>query len=354
MPLEQRAIIHLDLDAFFASVEVVENPALKGKPVLVGGRPQERGVVAAASYEARAYGARSAMPMYRALQLCPQAIVLPARHSLYGDYSRRVMAILHQASPQVEQISIDEAYLDLTQQVSAWDDAVQVARTLQARVKDEIGLSSSLGVAANKLVSKVASEHGKPGGLVAVRPGEEQSFLAPLPVRVLWGVGQVTERELLKLNVRTVSELAQVSEETLRARFGKRGLEMAQQARGIDERPVITEHELKSISEERTFVRDVKDAQVLRKQAWELSQGVAWRLKSAELAAGTVTIKLRYADFTTLTRQMKLAAPTDDEQTICRAALALLKRAWDRQRAVRLLGVGAQQLTQPIGQLSLF
>jgi DNA polymerase-4 len=202
-------------------------------------------------------------------------------------------------------------------------------------------------------VAKVASDHGKPGGLVVVQPGEEQGFLAPLPVRVLWGVGQVTEVELSKLGIKSVGELAQVSEETLRSRFGKRGVEMAQQARGIDERPVVTEHELKSSSEERTFAHDIRDAQVLRRQIGALSQGVARRLKDAGLAAGTISIKLRYADFTTLTRQMKLAMPTDDERVIYRAALALVRRAWDRKRSVRLLGVGGQQLTMPVGQLAL-
>lgn len=353
MPDRPRAIVHLDLDAFFASVEVLEAPALKGKPVLVGGRPEERGVVAAASYEARAFGVRSAMPMYRALQLCPQAVVRPARHGLYGEYSRRVMAILRQASALVEQISVDEAYLDLTQAVGAWEEAVQIARRLQAQVNEEVGLSSSLGVATNKLVAKVASDYGKPGGLTVVRPGQEQAFLAPLPVRVLWGVGQVTERDLAEMGIVTVGELAQVTEETLRARFGKRGAEMAQHARGIDERPVVTEHERKSVSGERTFSHDVRDSQVVRRQLWKLSQEVALHLKRTGLAAGTVFIKLRYADFTTLTRQMRLAVPTDDERVIYRAALVLVRRAWDRKQAVRLLGVGAQYLAAPAGQLPL-
>jgi DNA polymerase-4 len=347
-----RAIAHLDLDAFFAAVEVLENPDLAGRPVLIGGR--KRGVVATASYAARAFGARSAMPMARALELCPQAIVLPPRHGLYRDYSRRVMAILHQTSPLVEQMSIDEAYLDLTDQVSAWDEAVGIARGVQARVREEVGLSASLGVAANKLVAKIASDHEKPGGLTVVRPGEEAAFLAPLPVRALSGVGPVTASKLAELGVGTVGELAQLSTDVLRARFGRHGAEMAQRARGIDERPVITEHERKSLSQERTFARDLSDPQALRRELWKLSQAVAEHLGKAELVACTVAIKLRYADFTTLTRQMRLAVPTDDERMIYRAALVLLKRAWERGRPVRLLGVGCRDLSTSARQLPLF
>jgi DNA polymerase-4 len=348
-----RAIIHLDMDAFFAAVEVLENPDLEGKPVVIGGRPEERGVVAAASYPARAFGVRSAMPMVRALRLCPQAVILPPRHDAYHRYSRRVMASLRETSPLVEQMSVDEAYLDLTGRVQAWEDAVGIARRLQARVRDEIGLSSSLGVATNKLVAKVASDRDKPGGLTVVRPGEEAAFLAPLPVRVLWGVGPVTAQKLAGMGVTTVGELAQVEEEVLCAHFGKHGAEMARQARGIDERPVVAEHERKSVSQETTFARDLRSADALKKWLWRLSQGVSHHLKRTGLAAGTVAIKLRYADFTTLTRQMKLAVPTDDEREIYRAALVLLERAWERSRAVRLLGVAARNLSPPAGQLPL-
>jgi DNA polymerase-4 len=347
-------ILDRPLDTFYTAVEVLENPDLEGKPVLVGGRPEERGVVAAASYPARAFGVRSAMPMHRALQLCPQAIVLPPQHSLYRGYSRRVMEILRQTSPLVEQVSIDEAYLDLTGQVTDWERAVDIARDLQSRVKDGVGLSASVGVATNKLLAKVASDHDKPGGLTVVRPGEEAGFLAPLPVRVLWGVGPVTERRLAALGVTLVGRLVQLPEEELRARFGQHGVAMARQARGIDERPVVTEHRRKSVSQERTFAHDLKDVERLRRQLWQLSQGVARRLRKAELAASTVAIKLRYADFTTLNRQMKLAVPTDDERTIYQAAVTLLKRAWQHGRPVRLLGVMVRNLSSPAGQLPLF
>jgi len=353
MPDRPRAIAHLDLDAFYASVEVLENPDLAGKPVLVGGRPGERGVVAAASYPARAFGVHSAMPMARALALCPQAIVVPTRHRLYREYSHRVMDILHQTSSLVEQMSIDEAYLDLTDQVATWEEAVEISGRLQRRVKEEVGLSASLGVATNKLVAKVASDRDKPGGLTVVRPGEEAAFLAPLPVRVLWGVGPVTAERLAGMGVTTVGELARLPEEELGAHFGKQGVEMAQRARGIDGRPVVTEHERKSVSQERTFARDLRDAQALKRELWQLSQGVARHLQRAELAAGTIAIKLRHADFTTLTRQMRLAVPTDDERVIYRAARTLLRRAWQRGQPVRLLGVAGRDLAPPAGQLPL-
>jgi DNA polymerase-4 len=353
MPDRPRAIVHLDLDAFYAAVEVLERPDLAGKPVVVGGRPEERGVVAAASYPARAFGIRSAMPMHRALARCPDAIVLSPRHSLYRDYSRRVMAILHHTSPLVEQMSIDEAYLDLTDQVAGWETAIEIASGLQRQVQEEVGLSASLGVATNKLVAKVASDRDKPGGLTVVRPGEEANFLAPLPVRVLWGVGPVTAQKLAQMGVETVGDLAKLPEKELRAHFGRHGVDMARRAQGIDERPVVTEHEPKSVSQERTFARDLQDAAALKRQLWQLSQSVGRRLKRAELAAGTVAVKLRYADFTTLTRQMRLAVPTDDERMIYRAALILLRRAWQRDRPVRLLGVTGRDLSPPAGQLPL-
>ncbi len=349
-----RAIIHLDLDAFFAAVEVLENPALAGRPVLVGGRPEERGVVAAASYPARAYGCRSAMPMSQALRLCPEAIVLPARHGLYRQYSRRVMALLVDVTPLVEQISIDEAFLDVTAAAVPWEAAAGLAEGLQARVRAEVGLSASLGVATNKQVAKVASDRHKPGGLTIVRPGEEAAFLSPLPARALWGVGPVTAGRLAELGVATIGELASLDEEALRRAFGRHGAEMRRRALGCDDSPVVTEHERKSVSQERTFSRDITELRALKQQLWRMSQGVAEHLQRAGVAGGTVAIKLRYGDFSTLSRQTTLPVPTADATEIYRAALVLLERTWQRGRPVRLLGVGAQQLVQPTGQLSLF
>jgi DNA polymerase-4 len=349
-----RVIVHLDLDAFYAAVEMLENPELRDKPLLIGGRPEERGVVATASYAARRFGIHSAMPMARALALCPEAIVRAPQHSLYRDYSRRVMAILDRFTELVEQVSIDEAYLDLTDCVETWGAGVEAARRLQSQVREDVELTASLGVATNKLVAKVASDWKKPGGLTVVPPGEEAAFLAPLPVRVLWGVGPVTAARLAEMGVTTVGELAKLSEIELQARFGRNGADMARRAQGIDNRPVVTEHEAKSVSQETTFSRDLSDPKALRRQLWRLSQGVARRLQRSELAAGTVALKLRYGDFTTLTRQMRLAVPTDDEKVIYRAALALLRRAWQQGRPVRLLGVAGRHLAPPVGQLSLW
>ena len=353
MPETTRAIIHLDLDAFYAGVEIQENPELAGKPVLIGGHPEGRGVVAAASYAARAFGVRSAMPMSRALVLCPKAVILPSRFSLYGDYSRRVMEILRQTAPLVEQMSIDEAYLDVTEQMPTWEAAVELARQLQRQVRQEVGLSASLGVASNKLIAKIASDHDKPGGLTVVPPGQEASFLAPLPVRVLWGVGPVMARKLAELGVATVGDLARLPEEELSQRFGKHGAALARQARGIDRRQVVTEHRIKSVSQERTFRRDVTDLQAMHEQLHKMSERVARRLVKKELVAGTIGIKLRDSDFTTLSRQMTLAVPTADEGVISQAASTLLEKNWRRGRPVRLLGVSARRLSEPAGQLPL-
>jgi DNA polymerase-4 len=342
------------LDAFFAAVEALEDPTLAGRPVIVGGRPEDRGVVASASYEARAYGVRSAMPTYRAMALCPGAIVVPPRHGVYRRYSRQVMDILRAASPLVEKMSIDEAYLDLSEQIEEWAQAVECARVLQQKVRDQARLSASLGVATNKLVAKVASDRDKPGGLTVVHPGEEAAFLAPLPVRALWGIGPVTAQKLAALGIETIGALARLDEATLVARFGQAGADMARRARGIDHRPIETEHEVKSISQERTFRRDVADPELLARYLWQQCQEVARRLESAEMCAGTVALKLRYADFETISRQMALDVPTADEKLLYRAALALLRRAWQADRPVRLLGVAARRLSAPPGQMPLW
>jgi DNA polymerase-4 len=293
------------------------------------------------------------MPMSHAVRLCPQAIVLPPRFDVYRRYSRHVMALLREKSRLVEQISIDEAFLDLTEDVGPWHEAVETARQLQERVRDEVGLSASLGVATNKLVAKVASDHDKPSGLTVVQPGAEAAFLAPLPVRVIWGVGPVTAEKLAQMQVTTVGDLARLSERALEARFGHHGGAMARRARGIDRRPVSTEHERKSVSRETTFSQDLRELNDLKRQLWRLSQSVALRLERAEVAAGTIAIKLRYGDFETLTRQMSLDVPTSDETRIYRAALVLLKQTWERGRSVRLLGVGGDHLVPPTGQLPL-
>lgn len=354
LPARSRAIVHLDLDAFYAAVEMLESPNLKGKPILVGGRPESRGVVATASYAARAYGVHSAMPMARAVRLCPQAIVLAPRFDVYRRYSRRVMTMLRERAPLMEKVSIDEAYLDLSEDADEWGEVVGTARWLQERVRDEVGLSASIGVATNKLVAKVASDHDKPGGLTVVQPGEEAAFLAPLPVQVIWGVGPVTAEKLARMAVTTVGDLARLPERALVARFGDYGAALARRARGMDARPVSTDHERKSVSRETTFSRDLRGLKDLKRQLWRMSQSVAERLERGGVVAGTIAIKLRYEDFETLTRQMSLDVPTGDEVRIYQAALVLLIQTWESGRPVRLLGVGGDHLAPPTGQLPLF
>jgi DNA polymerase-4 len=354
-----RTILHLDLDAFFCAVEEIHEPSLRGKALAVGGRPDQRGVVASCSYAARQFGVRSAMPMSRALALCPDLIVISHRHGAYGEMSGKVMERMRALTPLVEQISIDEAFLDLS---DLREPAEQIARRLQAQINTELGLPCSIGVASNKLVAKIATEVGKkaakgagpPNAITIVPAGEETAFLAPLPVGMLWGVGPKTQARLAELGVHTIGALAALEESALASRFGENGREMARHARGLDERPVVTEHEIKSISQETTFARDVRDDDVLERTLKELAVEVGRRLRRSNLAGTTVKLKLRWPDFTTLTRQTTLATTTDQDDEIARTALALLTRVRPRGKAVRLIGVGVSGLQEPVRQLELW
>jgi DNA polymerase-4 len=352
--MQTRAILHIDLDAFFVAVERLDNPALIGAPVIVGGRAEVRGVVASASYEARKFGIHSAMPTAAALRLCPQAILVSGHRGRYSEMSDKVMAILGQYTPLLEPISIDEAFLDVTGAEAHYGPPGQLARTLQERIQRELNLSASLGVATNKLIAKIASDFRKPHGITVVAPGEEAAFLAPLPIRKLWGVGEVTGRDLQKLGVQTVGDLARIPREELIARFGPSGGEGLHRAsHGVDDSPVQPEHEAKSLSREETFARDIGDAETLRRELLRLSDEVAWRLRRHKLQARTVNLKLRYGDFSTLTRQVTLQEATDSGPVIHAHALALFEKAWDR-RALRLVGVGGTNLEQGGRQLRLF
>lgn len=354
-----RKILHLDLDAFFCAVEEQHNPDLAGKPFAVGGRPEERGVVASCSYAARQYGIHSAMPMAHALRLCRDLIIVPSRHGLYGEVSGRVMERARGVTPLVEQISIDEAFLDVSGRP---EPAEQTARQLQALINEELGLPCSLGVASNKLVAKIANTVGKsraqkgapPNAIMIVPPGEEAAFLAPLPVRELWGVGPKTAERLAEQGIRTIGDLARCPETDLVRRFGKMGAELARRAQGVDDRPVETEHETKSISRETTFAQDTRDGEALRRTLRALSDSVGRRLRQAGLAGSTVKLKLRWADFTTLTRQATLDHLTDRDDEIFHAALRLFEQTWARGRPVRLIGVGISGLETPARQLSLW
>lgn len=354
-----RTILHLDLDAFFCAVEEQRNPDLRGKPFAVGGRPEGRGVVASCSYPARQFGVHSAMPMARAVKACPGLIVVAPNFSEYRRASREVMSRLENHTPLIEQISIDEAFLDVT---GLSGSPREIAQGLQTVIREELGLPCSFGVATNKLVAKIANNLGKasarhggyPNALQVVPPGEEAAFLAPLPISELWGVGPKTAERLLQLNIRTIGELARWPERELVRVFGKHGADLSRHARGIDERAVETERETKSISKETTFARDVSDGAELERTLLSLADAVGWRLRRQRLNCTTVHIKLRWSDFTTLTRQITLPQPVDQDSEIATSALQLFRQHWPRGRAVRLIGVGVSGLEAGSLQLGLW
>lgn len=354
-----RTILHLDLDAFYCAVEENHNPELRGKPFAVGGKPEERGVVSSCSYAARVFGVRSAMPMSRALRLCPGLIIIPGRHRLYSEASKQVMERLGKLTSVIEQISIDEAFLD----ISDLDGPPErIARGLQAGIRDELGLPSSIGIASNKLMAKIATEVGKkaaqgekpPFALTVVPPGQEAEFLSRLPADMLWGVGPKTAARLNELGIHTIGDIARWPEGELVRLFGENGRDIARHARGQDDRPVVTEREIKSISQEVTFSRDVRDDTSLEKTLTELSAEVGRRLRRKELAGTTVKLKIRWPDFTTLTRQVTLPSATDQEHEIAETALKLLRKVRKPGQAVRLIGVGVSGLGEPMRQLELW
>ncbi len=334
-----RRIVHLDLDAFFASVEELLHPEIKGQPVIVGGGPGRRGVVASASYVARAYGIRSAMPTAQALRLCPNLIIIPGHPEQYAQFSERVMGLLSQYTPVVEQISIDEAFLDLTGGEMLWGPAEAVARTIQQRIQEEIGLPSSLGVATNRLLAKTASELAKPEGLIVVPPGEEAAFLAPLPVERLWGVGPATARRLQALGATTIGELAQLPLQLLERELGAHGPLLYQHARGIDDSPLVAQREPKSMGHEQTFAQDLTTLPQADRALLLLAEKVGRRLRDGGVQGRTVTLKIRRHDFATFTRSATLPHPTDLDQVIHGQAVKLLRKEWRPGLRLRLLGV---------------
>jgi DNA polymerase-4 len=352
MPVRQ--IIHLDLDAFFASVEELLNPELRGRPIVVGGSAQGRGVVSSASYAARRFGISSAMPTAQALRLCPDVVVVRPRHGVYGGYSKRVMMLLEDYAPLVEQLSIDEAFFDVTSSCLLWGSAHRLALELQERIEREVNLSASLGIATSKLVSKIASAIAKPHGIVDVPSGEEAAFLAPLPIERMWGVGPATAKPLHELGVRTIGELASLPPGFLEARFGEHGRSLARHSRGLDDRAVHSEGRRKSISKESTFSEDVGDRRQVERRLLLLSEGVARQLRRRGLFAHVVKLKLRYSDFTTVTRQSALAQPTNLEKTLYEEGRELLAGVWIRGRRIRLVGIGAGKLSTTGYQLELF
>jgi len=342
----QRVIIHADLDAFYASVEQLDDPELRGKPVVVGGSPEGRGVVMAASYEARSFGVRSAMPMGRALRLCRQAVRVPPRFSRYSEVSLQVMALFREVTPIVAPLSLDEAFLDVSEHADAYGGSESLARHLKAEVKQHTGLTLSVGVAANKLVAKVASDIGKPDGLVVVPPGTEAAFLAPLKTRALWGVGPKAEAVLAAAGFHTIGQIAAAEPPQLEAALGSRGLWLHAMARGVDDSPVSTDHERKSVGAENTFPRDLTDGPELRAELDRIAQSVARRLERSGFRARTIVLKLRYANFRTITRQSSRPLPTDDSGEVAATAAALLDSVAGPGDRFRLIGIHATNLVK--------
>lgn len=348
-----RIVLHLDMDAFFASVETLDHPELRGQPVIVGGGIS-RGVVSACSYEARSYGVHSAMPMAQALRACPQAVVLPVRMARYHAVSERIMDLLGAWTPLIEQVSVDEAYLDLTHWLPQGITADACARKIQGDVFDATGLTCSLGVAGGKAIAKIASDLRKPNGIVVVPPGEEEAFLAPLVIEKLRGVGAATERRLHELGVQTIGDLLRVPESLLARKFGVAGRELVRLAAGRDDSPVVPERQAKSIGRETTFPVDITGRAYLERVLLELTESVAESLRRHSLLARGVTLKVRFDDFTTLTRSMMLTEPADVTALLYAQVVNLLA-ALHARRPVRLIGLSAGPLLPATDrQLSLF
>ncbi len=336
-------IIHLDMDAFFASVEMLDNAELLGKPVIVGGSIR-RGVVSAASYAARAFGVHSAMPMAIARRRCPQGIFLPVRMERYQEVSTVIQGIFHRFTPLVEPLSLDEAFLDVTGSTALFGSPTKIAAAIRELIKEETGLTASAGVASCKLVAKIASDLDKPNGFTVVRPGDEQGFLAELAIERLWGVGKNTRNSLRMLGVKTIGDLNQLPKELLEKKFGKNGLNMHQAALGIDPRTVTATRSIQSIGQEETFSTDLKDLTSIHRELLALAVKVGHRLRAQGLRSRTITVKVKYYDFQQITRSLTMAEPTDDQQTIYKLGRNLLEKTAAGRKPIRLLGVTAANL----------
>ena len=340
-----RKILHVDMDAFYASVEQRDDPSLRGRPVAVGGSPDSRGVVAAASYEARAFGVRSALPMSRAVRLCPELVIVRPDFTKYGEASRQVFTIFREVTSLVEPLSLDEAYLDVTE--NSWGEplAVEVARRVKARIREETRLTASAGVAPNKFLAKIASGWKKPDGLTVISPERIESFLEQQPVEALWGVGPVTSRKLRAVGIARLVDVRTADEELLRRAVGSWAEGLRELAFGRDDRPVTPNHERKSIGCEETFARDLDDLDELRRELAALARSAAAVLAKKKLFARTVVLKLRYSNFETITRSETRQPPTCSEEEIVARTVALLEKTEAGKRRVRLLGASLHNLT---------
>jgi DNA polymerase-4 len=346
------SIIHVDMDAFYASVEQRDDPRLRGKPVIVGGHLR-RGVVLAASYEVRKFGVRSAIPMARAVKLAPHAIVVPPRFKAYAEASDKVFSFFESVTPLVEPLSLDEAFLDVTGSVGLFGPPAKIAADLRARIARELSLPASAGIAACKFVAKIASDVAKPNGQREVPAEQTRTFLAPLPVSRLWGVGPRTDETLAGLGLRTIGQIAEHDPDWIERRLGSLGRHLWQLSQGIDDRVVVPDRDAKSMGAEDTFEEDLDDTEALKVNIHSQASRVGRRLRRAGVKARVVQLKIKYADFETITRRITLEAPTDDGQRLYREALALFSRV-PRGQSIRLTGVSGQDLTTGGGQLALF
>ena len=343
--LRSRAILHVDMDAFYAAVEQRDDPRLRGQPVIVGG-PSRRGVVLAASYEVRMFGVRSAMSMAEALRRAPRAIVVPPRRDRYDQASDQVFAIFRRYTPLVEPLSLDEAFLDVTESRALFGDAEAIARVIKRDVRDEVGLTASAGVAPCKFAAKVASDLGKPDGLVVVAPGGVAAFLAPLPVERMWGVGPKTAPKMRALGYESIGDFARAEEAALEKALGSWGIEVGRLARGDDDRDVVPNAQARSIGAEQTYEEDLEGFDAIVPTLLAHARRVASRLAHANLWASTVALKIKYADFALRTRSKTLPQPVQDTDAIHRAAVELLARVPLQARRVRLTGVSASGITE--------
>ncbi len=334
-------IIHVDMDAFYASVEERENPELAGNPVVVGGQPSGRGVVAAANYEARKYGVHSAMPMATAVKRCPELVIVPPRGTLYSQVSRKIRDIFYRYTPIIEPLSLDEAFLDPRGSERLHGTAATIGTKIKRDILAEQELVASVGVAPNKFLAKLASEHGKPDGFTVIHPKEVQRFLDPLPVRQIWGVGQAANARLARHHIQTVSDLRRQPKILLERLFGQYGKQLWRLAHGLDDRKVVPDSEVKSISQETTFDRDITEFRSIESTTLYLTEGVCFRLRDSGLQGRTVTLKIRFDDFRTITRSRTLDHPTDRTRIIWRTAKDLLQKTLGNKRiSIRLMGVG--------------
>jgi nucleotidyltransferase/DNA polymerase involved in DNA repair len=332
------------MDAFYAAIEQRDNPSLAGRPVIVGGEAEKRGVVSAASYEARAFGIHSAMPASRARRLCPQGVFLPVRMDRYREVSAQIFEIFREYTPLIEPLSLDESFLDVTGCEALFGPAAEMARAIKKKILARTGLTASAGVAPNKFLAKIASDWRKPDGLVEIRREEVGSFLENLPIAKLWGVGRATEEVLEGMGILRAGQLARYPREAIEKKLGKFGTELLALARGEDDRPVVPHEEAKSLSQEQTFTPDLEERQVMEQVLLGQAEEVGWELRKQRLKGLTVHLKVRYPDFTLITRSQTLAAPTAAGMEIYRTAVSLLDRTEARSRRVRLLGVGVSNL----------